>query len=564
MALQTNGMNGADHTRNNAVSGHAKDIDYNKDVSYAAVVIGAGFGGLRMLHEFRRLGLSTRIIEAGTDVGGTWYWNRYPGARTDSESWSYIMNFSQELRTDWVWKERFAPQAEVLSYLQHVADRFDMRKDIDFKTRVKSAHYDSEKNIWNVTTVGGTQYTCHFLITATGPLSATRDPPFPGLDSFNGEWYQTSNWPKEKVNFKGKRVAVVGTGATGVQVVPIVAHAASSVTVFQRTPNYVLPARNAPLTDSQLEEIKDNYDAVWAQARGQVFGFAMPTIGRMIADVKDDHEHQQILEAGWESGGFRYIFETFDDLLLDQKSNDAASEFVRRKIRTIVKDPKTADMLCPQYPLLAKRPPLGHFYYEAFNRPNVSLVSVADDPIQAITPNGLRTGAQEFEFDIIIFAIGFDAVTGALNQIDIRGEKDRSLRKEWATRLETCLGIGVPGYPNMFMISGPQAPFANIPVIIDNTVDWIGKAVTFMKDRGCNRIEPTQKAVDAWCDHVKATFEATLLATASMQARSWYIGANVPGKPLSVLFYFGGLVQYFAHCQKELEDGFPSFEMSRA
>ncbi|KAH0836927.1 Phenylacetone monooxygenase [Fonsecaea pedrosoi] len=556
-------VNGVSKMENGVTAARTSKNRFNRDVDYAAVVIGAGFGGLRILHEFRKLGLSTKIIEAGSDVGGTWYWNRYPGARTDSESWSYILNFSRELKTDWVWKERFAPQQEVLSYLNHVADRFDMRKDILFKQRVKSAHYDADLNIWDIRTADNIHYTCHFLVTAAGVLSATRAPPFSGLDSFQGKWYQTSNWPKEKIDFAGKRVAVVGTGATGVQVVPIVAHTAASVTVFQRTPNYVIPGRNHPLTEDQLKEIKTSYDAVWEQARGQVFGFAMPTIGRTIADVKDENDHQRILEAGWEAGGFRYIFETFDDLLLNEKSNEVASEFVRKKIRAIVKDEKTADLLCPDYPLLAKRPPLGHFYYEAFNRPNVKLVSVADDPIQEITPKGLRTGTAEYEFDIIIFAIGFDAVTGALTQIDIRGKDGQSLAEKWNPRLETHLGISVHGYPNMFMISGPQAPFANIPVIIDNTADFIGKAISYMDTHGYNRMEVTQEAVDGWCSHVQQTFESTLLATASQKARSWYIGANIPGKPLNVLFYFGGLVQYFAHCQKEAESEFSSYQFSK-
>jgi len=544
----TNGING---------------VDYAANVDYAALIIGAGFGGLRMLHEMRKLGLSAKVIEAGSGVGGTWYWNRYPGARTDSEGWSYILNFSPELKADWVWKERFPTQPEMLSYLSHAAERFNMLKDIQFNTRVKSAYYDEKKNIWTVTTFQGDSYTCTFLITATGPLSIGRKPPFPGLDSFRGEWYQTSSWPKAEIDFTDKRVAVVGTGATGVQVIPVVAHSAKSVTVFQRTPNYVLPGRNHPMTVEQSKEIKRNYDHIWTQARGQVFGFAMPTIGRTIADVKDEAQHQRILEAGWEAGGFRYVFQTFDDLLTDKRSNEVASEFIRNKIRTVVKDEKTAELLCPKYPLLAKRPPLGHFYYEAFNRPNVHLVDISDDPIQEITKEGLRTGTAAYEFDIIIFAIGFDAVTGALTEMDIRGkDHTKSIAEQWSKRLETFLGITVEGYPNMFMISGPQAPFANIPVIIDNTADWIGQAISYMSHQGYTRMDTKQKAVDEWCDHVKTVFEATLLAKSSEQVHSWYIGANVPGKPLSVLFYFGGLVAYFEHCEKEAAAKFPALTFS--
>lgn len=531
-------------------------------IDYDAVIIGSGFGGLRMLHECRKLGLSVKVIEAGSDVGGTWYWNRYPGARTDSESWSYIMNFSEELKSDWIWKERFPPQKEVLSYLNHVADRFDMRRSILFRTRVETAKYDEANNIWIITSTKGDKYTCQFFITATGPLSAGLKPPYEGLDTFQGEWYQTSNWPKKPIDFTGKRVAVIGTGATGVQIIPIVAHNAKFVTAFQRTPNYVIPARNYPLTEHHMLEIKRDYENIWKQARSQVFGFAMATLGRTLDDVPDEAEQQKIFDAGWEAGGFRYIFETFDDLLTNPKSNEMASEYIRKKIRAIVKDRKTADMLCPHYPLLAKRPPLGHFYYECFNKPNVSLVDISKDTIQELTPSGLRTSTTEYEFDIIIFAIGFDAVTGSLTQMDIRGQGNRSLSQEWSKRLETYLGISVKGYPNMFMISGPQAPFANIPVIIDNTADWIGKAIVHMRKHGYTRIETTQDAVDRWCNHVSSSFEATLLATASLQVRSWYIGANVPGKPHSVLFYFGGLVAYFQHCEKEAVDGFTSFKFS--
>lgn len=488
------------------------------------------------------------------------YWNSYPGARTDSESWSYILNFSKELNAEWIWTERFPAQPEVFRYLSHVADRFDMRKDIQFRTKVSSATYDESKGVWTITTAAGERYTCTFFIAATGPLSVGRDPPFPGLNSFRGDWYQTSNFGKNRVDFVGKRVAVVGTGATGVQVIPVVAHSASSVHVFQRTPNYVLPGRNHALVESQLQEIKRNYEDVWKQARGQVFGFAMPTIGRTMADVKDDAQHQKILESGWEAGGFRYIFGTFDDLLTNQKSNDVASDFIRRKIRAVVQDEKTAELLCPDYPLLAKRPPLGHFYYEAFNRPNVHLVDVSTNAIQEITPTGLRTDTDEYEFDIIIFAIGFDAVTGALTNIDIRGRDNRSLRETWEKRLETYLGIGVEGFPNLFMITGPQAPFANIPVIVDNTVDWIGRAITQMRKKHASTIEAKVEAMDRWCEHVRASFEATLLATASKKARSWYIGANVPGKQENVLFYFGGLVAYFEQCEREAVEGFPGFD----
>jgi cation diffusion facilitator CzcD-associated flavoprotein CzcO len=435
-----------------------------------------------------------------------------------------------------------------------------MRRDIQLNTRVTSAHYDELKNIWNVKTTDGQSLTCHFFIPATGALSASLDPPFPGLDTFKGDWYKSSNWGNRKLNFEGKRVAVVGTGATGVQIVPIVAHNAASVTVFQRTPNYVLPGRNYQVTEALNQEVKRNYDDVWNLAQNQVFGFAMPTSGRTIADV-DDAGHQQVLEAGWEAGGFRFIFETFDDMLLDPKSNEVAAEFVRRKIRAVVKDPKKADLLCPKYPLMAKRPPLGHFYYEAYNRPNVQLVDVSKNPIVEATTKGLRTATDEYEFDIIIFAIGFDVATGGLDNIDIRGPT-QSLKEDWSKRLETYLGIGVEGFPNLLLIAGPQVPSANVPVVIDHTAEWIGNLISHMRKNGYRRLEPKSEAVDRWCDQCQLVFDSTLLAKASEQVSSWYIGANVPGKRHTVLLYFGGLVEYMKHSRKEAGDGYQGFKFS--
>ncbi|KAL4805220.1 Baeyer-Villiger monooxygenase [Aspergillus unguis] len=507
-------------------------------VDYDAIVVGAGFGGLCMLHELRKQGMAAKLIDAAGDVGGTWYWNRYPGARTDSESWSYIVNFSPEVKQEWNWTERFSLQGEVHEYLRHVADRFDMRKEIQFGTRVESAHYQDRENHWAIRTDRGDAYTCRFFITAAGVLSAGRRPPFPGIDSFQGDWYVTSEWPKEKIDFTGKRVAVIGTGATGVQIIPTLAHVAKS---------------------EHRTEIKRNYEAIWEQAQSQVFGFAMPIVGRTLPDVTDPAQQRKILEAGWEAGGFRFVFGTFDDLLTNPQANELASAFVREKIRTIVKDPKTAELLCPRYPLLAKRPPLGHFYYEAYNRPNVHLVDVSTYGIEEITPKGLRLGnGDEYEFDVIIYAIGFDAVTGALTRMDIRGRNGRVLASEFSTRPETFLGIMVDDYPNMFTISGPQSPFANMPVVIDTVVMWIGKALAMMRKRNATRVEVKRSAVDWWCEQVRAAFEASVLATSSAQVHSWYVGANVPGKPANVLFYFGGLVAYIDHCRREAEGGFPN------
>ncbi len=531
------------------------------EVDVDAVVVGAGFGGLRLVHELRQLGLSFRVFEAGTDVGGTWYWNRYPGARTDSESWVYCYSFDRELMQEWDWPERFPRQDHVLEYLRHVADRFDMRKHIQFQTRVTSAVYDETANTWTVGTDHGQTVTCRYFITAAGILSVAYQPPFKGLDSFAGKWYQTSSWPKEPVDFTGKRVAVVGTGATAVQVIPVVAQTAAHLTVFQRTPNYVMPGRNHPLDDPQRTAIKRDYDAIWEQAHKQVFAFPMDPANRTIADVTPEQLHQ-VLEAGWEAGGFRYIFETFDDLLIDQRCNDAAAEFVRNKIRAIVKDPVTAELLCPKtHPVGGKRPPLGHFYYETFNRSNVSLVDVRNNPIEEITPAGIRTGTDEYEFDVIIFAVGFDAVTGPLTNVDIRGAHGRTIKDDWATGPKTHLGIAANGFPNMFMILGPQGPFANLPPIIEKQVEFVGRTISRARADGCDRIETTAEAASAWADNCDFLLNATLL-TQGTTDHAWFLGANIPGKKPSTLFYFGGAGGYFAELDKETDAEFPGFVMT--
>ena len=374
-------------------------------VDFEALIIGAGFGGLRMLYELKKRGVSAKIFEKGTNVGGTWYWNRYPGARTDTESWVYILTFLEEIGMDWNWKERFPQQPEVERYLNKITDHLDLRRQIQFNTCISAAHRDEKSNTWKITTSEGDEFTCNYLITATGPLATPLKPPFPGLDSYKGEWYQTGLWPKHEVDFVGKRVAVVGAGATAVQVIPIVAHSAKSLTVFQRTPNYVFPSRNYPVTSEHMDAIKRDYSKHQERARKQAFGMDFVDATRTMDDMKNDAAFQRVLNQGWESGGFRFVFETFADMLTNPKCNDAAAEFVRDKIRSIVHDEKTAELLCPNYAILSKRPPLGHQYYEAFNRENVSLVDVRSDPIEAITPTGLKTTSTEYDFDLIIFAV---------------------------------------------------------------------------------------------------------------------------------------------------------------
>jgi cation diffusion facilitator CzcD-associated flavoprotein CzcO len=488
------------------------------------------------------------------------YWNSYPGARTDTESWVYILNISKELNDDWVWPERYPSQPEMKRYFNHVVDRLDMRRHIQFNTEIKTAHYDDDKNIWTVTTNSGEQYKATYILATTGSLSASLKPPFPGLDSFKGQWFLTSNWGDKPVDFLGKRVAVVGTGATGVQIVPIVAHSAKSVTVFQRTPNYVLPGRNWPLPGPAMDEIKRNYDDLWALARSHSMGFAIPTYGRLTKDYSPE-EQQMILEAGWESGGFRFIFETFDDMTTDPAANELASKFIRRKIRTVVKDKETAELLCPHYPFTVKRPPVGHHYFEAFNRDNVHLVDISKTPIDEVTPKGLRVGDDEYEFDIIIFALGFEVAVGSLTKIDIRS-RGLSLQESWDDRLTTYLGVGVQDFPNLLICAGAQAPAVNAPMTVDVGIEFVGQAFEYMKQHGLTKIEPTKQAVDRWEEILNDAVSKTLIPEAAAKVGSWYVGANVPGKKHAVLLYFGGLAQYLNYCQAEVASGFSSFNLS--
>ncbi len=539
--------------------GYAMDQQKKGQTDYDAIVIGAGFGGLRMLHELRELGLTALVVEAGTDVGGTWYYNRYPGARTDSEAWLYAFSFSQEIQDRWDWAERFPSQGEALSYLQYVAEHCDMRKDIRFSTRVTGACYQESDDRWEVATDDGKTLTCRYFITATGPLSTPYRPNFPGIDDFRGEWYLTGNWPKEPVSFNNKRVAVIGTGATAVQAIPLIAQTAAEVTVFQRTPNYVLPARNAPLSDHDRERYRKNYDAIWARTREQAFAFDFNDAGRNLGDVSPE-ECRRILERGWEIGTFRFLFETFDDIFVDEHANEVVSEFVRDKIRSIVTDPETAELLCPKdHPLGAKRPPLGHFYYETFNRDNVKLVNIRDNPITGISEKGVLVGDAEYEADLIVFATGFDAVTGTLNRLDIRGRDGVALNDRWLGGPSTYLGITVDGFPNLFMVGGPQTPFANIPVIIDGCVDWIGRAIKHLRDSGSAVMEPRSEAVTSWGQHMNELVNMTVLPRSQ---GSWFMGGNIPGKPRAVLFYFGGAGNYRKECDAEAESGYPEFQVA--
>ena len=520
---------------------------------FDTIIIGAGFGGLRALHEMHRLGKSVRLFDAGSDVGGTWYWNRYPGARTDSEAWAYCYSFSKELQDEWDWPERMPTWDQVQAYLAHVADRFDLRKDIQFNTWIESCVYDEAHNQWVVTTAEGKSFRCRYLISAVGWFAVAMQPPF-DMGAFKGQWLMSSRWPKEEVDFRGKRVGIVGSGSTAVQILPLIAKQAAQVTMFQRTPNYVLPGRNHPLDDTDREAIKSGYADIWKQVRKQVFAFPMDDSPLTYDDV-DDEQRQRIFEYGWEQGGFRFLFETFADMLTDERTNTAAAEFVRNKIRAIVKDPAIAELMCPKYPIALKRPPLGNFYYESFNRPNVRLVDVSKHPLIAATETGLKTDLEEFDLDIVIFAIGFDAVTGPLMHMEVRGRGGELVRDKWDAGPRTHLGIVMDGFPNMFIITGPQTPFSNVPPVVDAAVDWIGKAIAKADRENADAVEVQPQAVDEWVALMQTMLDATLLGGAT-ELRSWFMGANVEGKSHAPLFYFGGAAAYFDELDKSLASDF--------
>jgi len=528
---------------------------------FDALVIGAGFSGLYQLLCLRdRLGLSVRVLEAADGVGGTWYWNRYPGARCDSESHSYCYSFSAELMREWEWSERYPGPPEILRYLNHVAERFDLKRDIRFNTRVRSAHYDEQANLWRVSTDAGEALTAQFLITAVGCLSSANIPNIPGLDTFAGRWYHTGQWPHEGVDFSGKRVGLIGTGSTGIQAAPVIAETAAHLSVFQRTANYSVPARNAPLTPEFKRYIKENTAEIRRVMHSTVNGHPWPISDRLALETSPG-ERQALYEKAWETGGLRFRA-TFRDLVTDNAANDTAAAFLRAKIREIVKDPATAAKLSDiDHPYAAKRPPIDTDYFETFNRENVALVDLRSEPIERITPRGIRTRNDEYPLDIIVFATGFDGMTGSLLRMDIRGRDGLSLAKEWAAGPRNYLGLQVAGFPNLFMVTGPGSPsvLCNMPVAIEQHVEWITDCIAHMRTNGLKRIEPRDEAVDSWVAQVNTAANATLLPQAK---HSWYLGANVPGKPRVFMPYAGGMAHYRKICADVAARDYEGFTLS--
>jgi cation diffusion facilitator CzcD-associated flavoprotein CzcO len=530
--------------------------------SFEALIIGAGFSGLYQLISLRdRLGLSTRLLEAGAGVGGTWYWNRYPGARCDSESHSYCYTFSKDLLEAWEWTERYPAHPEIRRYLNHVADRFDLRRDISFNSRVVAAEYDEEANRWRIATENGEAFLAKYLIAAVGCLSAANVPSIPGLASFAGRWVHTGEWPHDGVDFRGTRVGLIGTGSTGIQAAPVIAETAGHLTVFQRTANYSVPARNGPLSRDFLGYLKKNHAAIRQLMHATPNGHAFAIEDRSAFDVSAD-ERLAIYEKAWEKGGLQFRA-SFRDLLVDKAANDTAADFIRGKIRQIVKDPATAEKLSNiDHPYAAKRPPIDTDYFETFNRDNVDLVDVRAEPIEAITPAGMQTRAREYPLDIIVFATGFDAMTGPLLRLNIKGRQGRSLAQAWQAGPRNYLGLQVAGFPNLFTVTGPGSPsvLCNMPVAIEQHVDWITACIEHLRSRGLERIEPLPDAVDGWVEEVNAAAKATLLPQAH---HSWYLGANVPGKPRVFMPYAGGMAHYRGICDDIARRGYAGFRLSR-
>jgi cation diffusion facilitator CzcD-associated flavoprotein CzcO len=476
-------------------------------LDFDAIVIGAGVTGLYQLYKLRELGLKVRVFETGSAVGGTWYWNRYPGARFDSESWTYGYSFSRELLEEWDWEEHFAGQPETERYLNYVADKFDLRRDIQFNSRVIAAHYQEDTRSWDVLLGDGWRYTTRFLVTAVGVLSAATMPTIPGVETFRGQSCHTHYWPKKPVRFEGKRVAVIGTGATGIQTITEVAKTAGHLTVFQRTPQWAAPLHNGRISKDEMSRIRANYPEIFARCQETYGCFIHSTDPRSALEVIIE-EREAFWEKLYGEPGFGIWMGNFKDILVDRQANALISDFVARKIRQRVKDPLVAEKLIPEnHGFGTRRVPLESGYYEVYNQPNVELVDINEMPIERITPSGIKTSDAEYEFDIIIYATGFDAITGAFDRIDIRGINGVSLKNKWKDGPQTFLGILVDGFPNLLMVMGPHAGLGNFPRAVEYTADWVTGLIRFACDRGLTRIEATAAGAIAWTDHVIASSE---------------------------------------------------------
>ena len=527
--------------------------------NYDVIVVGAGFAGMYMLHRARQMGLDTRVFEAGSDVGGTWYWNRYPGARCDVESMEYSYQFDEELQQEWEWTERYAPQPEILDYARHVAERFDLREDIQFDTRVSSLVFDEEAACWQVTTEDGERARANFVVAATGCLSVPVTPEIAGQERFGGEVYHTGNWPHVPVDFSGKRVGVIGTGSSGIQSIPLIAEQAEQLYVFQRTPNYSVPAQNGPMNPDLQSRLKARYPDFRQQNKQMMIGWGArhPRNDGFVFDMPPEEREQQF-ERHWQLGGLLFIG-AFGDLVVDEEANEQACEFVRRKIRGLVKEPAVAERLSPDSKIFCKRLCADTHYFETYNRDNVQLVDVKADPIVEITETGLRTNQQDYSLDCLVYATGFDAMTGALERIDIRGRSGQTLKQKWAEGPRTYLGLETSGFPNLFTITGPGSPsvLTNMLPSIEQHVDFISDCIAYMRQRQLRVIEACPEAENEWSAHVNEVADMTLYPSCN----SWYLGANVPGKP-RVFLPLLGFPEYVAKCEEVAARDYEGFLLS--
>jgi cyclohexanone monooxygenase len=540
-----------------SAKGHAANAE-----TYDVVVVGAGFAGMYMLHRLRGLGLSVRVFEQGGDVGGTWYWNRYPGARCDVESMQYSYSFSDELQQEWDWSERYAPQPEILRYANHVADRFKLRPDIQLDTRVDRVVFDEGANTWSVTTSDGKPVTAKFVVLATGCLSNAKMPDIKGLSDFKGKVYHTGRWPHEAVDFTGLRVGVIGTGSSAIQSVPVIAAQAKHLTVFQRTANFSIPARNTALTPEERDSFRLNYPEIRRIAREEMRNGIVQELPDRGALDDGDNARRAKYEARWAYGGLTFMG-VYNNLVLDKAANDTAADFVREKIAEIVSNPQTAKLLQPDnHPIGSKRICVDTDYYATFNRPNVTLVDIRSNSIEEITSNAVRTVGRDHEVDALVLATGFDAMTGSVAKIDIRGRDGQTLNQKWAEGPKTYLGLMSAGFPNLFIITGPGSPsvLSNMIVSIEQHVDWIADCVVYMRDRGLEVMEASKEAEEKWVAHVNAVAHSTLYP----QANSWYMGANIPGKPQIFMPYIGGVGAYRQICNEVAAKGYDGFVMTRA
>ncbi len=521
------------------------------------VIVGAGFAGLYMLHKARGAGLTARVFEAGAGIGGTWYFNRYPGARCDVESMEYSYSFDPTLEQEWQWTERYSTQSEILKYINHVADRYDLRRDVVLETRVTAATFDERRSRWTVETDKGDRVTGRYCVMATGCLSVTNLPPINGIETFKKPIYHTGAWPHEGVDFTGLRVGVVGTGSSGIQSIPLIAEQAKHLTVFQRTPSYSIPAHNRPLAEEEQRKVKAEYPAKRKRALAEGFAIDMQ-MSQTPAASASDAETKEAFETVWSRGGLGFLG-AFSDLVLDRAANDKAAEFLRGKIRSIVKDPKTAERLAPPQVVGCKRLCVDTNYFATFNRDNVALVDLRETPIEEITPDGVQTSASFHSLDALVLATGFDAITGALNRIDIRGRHGARLRDAWVDGPRSYLGLGIAGFPNMFMIAGPGSPsvLTNMMVSIQHHVDWIAEAMSFLAKRQLATIEPLAEAQEAWVKEVEMVANSTLFPACN----SWYVGANIPGKP-RVFPAYVGFPPYAEKCAAIVANGYEGFALA--